>query len=278
MQEDKFISETPQHEAEIHNHEPQSYGGKIVRVILLGVALMFAAYSVWFISLERQSSQNHVENQISALWGGKQCIQGPTIKTVVDSLPNIIPEDFKAKANVSTEKLHRGIFESMVYRANLDLSAAFFRDSILNPSNHVTIEMGINPKQISDLRPMTWNGKEYKWRISENKLTVMVPIDATSPEMCEFSASFVLKGSRGLFIAQSGTNSTITINGKSSNPSFQGEKLPDSRIIEGDDFSSTWKVPILEVRHGMADCKGLPMAMNMNPYIMEKRLKLKAAM
>ena len=104
-----------------------SYGDKILKIFGLGIALVLAAFIVWLLSSDRQSSQAEVEKQIAEQWGGEQSITGPF--AITKNQNRVLPADFSAKANVTTEKLHRGIFEVIVYRASIDLSATFTRES-----------------------------------------------------------------------------------------------------------------------------------------------------
>lgn len=231
-----------------------SYGNKILKIFGLGIALVLAAFIVWLLSSDRQSSQAEVENQIAAQWGGEQRITGPYV--ITDNQNRILPTDFSAKANVTTEKLHRGIFEVIVYRAAVDLSATFTRESFAanmpkpaagatpgTPATGSTAQLTVvvEPSQLATLEPFTLNGKKYKWKVNEHSLTADIPISPAMPAVSQFSAKLTLKGSKGLYIAQLGENCTVTIAGQTPNPSFQGPSLPDTRTVDDEKFTAKWE-------------------------------------
>ena len=61
------------------------------------------------------------------------------------------------------------------------------------------------------------------------------------PEIIDFSTDFDIHGSGALFIKQIGEESTITIDGEASNPSFKGRSLPNERRLRRNSFSARWE-------------------------------------
>lgn len=205
-----------------------SYGKKVFLMGFMCCTLMFGVLAIWIISYSRESSNKEVAESIVNQWGKSVYIQGPTAKENLDSAGWTRPLKFDCQAEVETKSLHRSIYEAEVFTANVNMSGSFDRNSLRAFGDTVVIELRVATKQIVKLNPLKICEKEIPWHKSDDYLFAKVNLDEL-PETIVFSTDFEVRGSEALFIKQIGENSSVTINGEASNPSFNGYSLPIER-------------------------------------------------
>lgn len=213
-----------------------------VKILLLGLQcglLMIGALAIWIMSYSREERNNDVAEQIVSEWGRSVYINGPTVKEHLDSAALVRPSSFICTANVNTKSLHRNIYEAEVFNASIKLAGSFSKDSISMFSDTIYLELGVDTKQIAKLSDLKIGGKTVSWSKSDYFLFAKVDV-SDMPEIIEFSTDFDIHGSGALFIKQIGEESTITIDGEASNPSFKGRSLPDERNLRRNRFSARW--------------------------------------
>lgn len=213
-----------------------------VKILLLGLQcglLMIGALSIWIMSYSREERNNDVAEQIVSEWGRSVYINGPTVKEHLDSAAWVRPSSFICAATVNTKSLHRNIYEAEVFNASIKLAGSFSKDSISMFSDIIYLELGVDTKQIAKLSDLRIGGQTVTWSKSDYFLFAKVDVSGM-PEIIEFSTDFDIHGSGALFIKQIGAESTITIDGEASNPSFKGRSLPDERSLRRNRFSARW--------------------------------------
>ena len=208
--------------------KPVSYGKKVFLMGLMCCVLMFGVLAIWIMSYSRESFNKKVAESIDNQWGKSVYIQGPAVKENLDSNDWVRPLKFDCQAEVETKSLHRSIYEAEVFTANVNMSGAFKRDSLQSLGDTVVFELGVVTNQIVKLNPLKICEKEIPWHKSDDYLFVKVNLNEL-PENITFSTAFDVRGSEALFIKQIGENSSVTINGEASNPSFSGYSLPIER-------------------------------------------------
>lgn len=214
-----------------------------VKILLLGLQcglLMIGTLAIWIMSYSRDERNKDVAEQIVSEWGRSVYINGPTVKEHLDSASWVRPLTFTCSANVETKSLHRNIYEAEVFNANIKMAGSFNKDSISIFSDTIFIELGVDTKQIAKLSDLKIGGQTVKWYKSDYFMFAKVDV-SDMPEIIEFSTDFDIHGSGALFIKQIGEESTVTIDGKASNPSFKGRSLPNSRNLRGSSFSARWE-------------------------------------
>nr|WP_305156607.1 inner membrane CreD family protein [uncultured Muribaculum sp.] len=202
--------------------------------------LMFGVLAIWIMSYSRESSNKEVAESIVKQWGKGVYIQGLTAKENLDSTEWVRPAKFDCQAEVETQSLHRSIYEAEVFTANVSMSESFDRDSLRALGDTVVLELRVTTKQIVKLNPLKICEKEIPWCKSDYYLFAKINLDEL-PERIEFSTAFEVRGSEALFIKPIGENSTVTINGEASNPSYNGYSLPIERSHRGSRFSAKWE-------------------------------------
>lgn len=213
-----------------------------VKILLLGIQcglLMIGALAIWIMSYSRDDRNKDVAEQIVSEWGRSVYINGPTVKEHLDSVAWVRPLTFTCSANVETKSLHRSIYEVEVFNANIKMAGSLNKDSISIFSDTVYLELGVDTKQIAKLSDLKIGGKTVNWSKSDNFLFAKLNV-SDMPEIIEFSTDFDIHGSGALFIKQIGEESTITIDGEASNPSFKGRSLPNERSLIRNRFSARW--------------------------------------
>lgn len=109
------------------------------------LVLVLLIPATWINSLieERQGRSERVVQEISEKWSGSQTLSGPILVIPFTKQEKIykgknefeiheseqkaffLPEKFDVKGNINPQKLHRGIFEAVVYTSELDIHAEF---------------------------------------------------------------------------------------------------------------------------------------------------------
>lgn len=217
-----------------------NYGTKVVILGLQALVLMIAALMVWAMTYSRQSSNREVAESIASQWGERVYINGPQAITGVDSASQTIaPQRFDCTASVESQSLHRGIYEAEVFNANIKMSGSFSRSSLTGSDDSVKISVQLPAKQIYRMGSLHIGGDELLWSKSRDSIYAVVSLKDL-PETVLFSTDFDIHGSEALFINPLTEESSITIEGDASNPSFSGSVLPDDRSVNNNRFSATW--------------------------------------
>ena len=143
-----------------------------LKVAALGFLMLLLLIPAGMISstiYERQNLRTQAENDITSKWGSAQRLSGPWITvpyrihgispkgepTLETGFATFLPETLNIQGKVDTEKRHRGIYEAVLFKANLDISGTFAR---FNPAS-----LGIPPLDRVDgdhpgeaVRPYGW--------------------------------------------------------------------------------------------------------------------------
>jgi inner membrane protein len=227
---------------------------------------------------ERQERQAEVNQEIAKDWSGKQLVQGPVLvipytKTVnekensqskttvvkeVTTTIHILPENLEIDADVKPNKLHSGIFESVVYNSTIIVKGNF-SDLELKKS-------GIDPEKIiwskakvfigiGDLKGLK-NNPQIKLADSiyevepdfttedlfEHNLTISSDLSKAKSSKLDFSFVLDLKGSEELNFLHIGKNTKVKLSGNWADLSFTGRYSPDNRNLKDGGFTADWKL------------------------------------
>lgn len=272
---------------------------KLVSIGFLILILLIPATWIESMIEERQHRAESVIAEVSNKWSGNQTLSGPilvvpykhreTIKIDKDQFEIkestrkafFLPETLDINGTVNPEKLHRGIFDAVVYESSLTMKASFNKpdfkrleiaeDMILWPEAHLIIA-------ISDLRGISKNPPVIKSGsknltsepaqnigISTHKFEQQVQPRAYDDDgsysiksatgiaaplnwniETDFASlteiNFNLKGSSQLNFVPSGKTTSVKLSGPWPDPSFDGEFLPATREVSDTDFTATWNI------------------------------------
>lgn len=253
-----------------------------IKLLSIGFLLLILLIPLsWVEDLiqERQYRSEEVLRDITSKWSGRQTFLGPVfvlpykyteIVNKKGEEPKVVerigrkffsPEDLGIKGEIEPQVLHRGIYEAAVYESVLSIQAAWKKQDAmsLNINGQVLWKDAYMILGISDLRgiadnPVIMQGDRQLVSEPSNNLGINYgngPITGLVAKLhwndyADFdspvSLQLKLKGSRGLDFVPIGKTTTVLLSGPWSNPSFNGEFLPDSRTINDKGFKSEWKV------------------------------------
>lgn len=219
------------------DHTP--YGTKIILLAIIAGCLMIGAGMVWGMAYSREETNNKVANRIAEQWGGPVHIDGPVFSATRTAEEYAVPTSFSCVASVETQHLHRGIYEAEVFNAKVKISGSFSRDSMKSANGKGTLRINLNPASVRWAGPLSIAGRVVKWECDETGLYARINLEGL-PKAAVYSTELDIKGSGGIYVRPIGLKSEVKINGEAANPSFQGNRLPDSREVWKRRFSASW--------------------------------------
>lgn len=218
------------------------YGTKSLLLGFQCLILMIGALIIYALVYSRESTNREVAYSITKDWGGTIYFNG--IMAVPDTVSSTfdIPTLFNCDVDVTTQSLHRGIYEAEVYDAEIKASGTLSKNQIQEKiGDNFSLYLGMPQWRIIKLNPVKVCGKEYEWQMIRDSLQVPLKF-AELPEDISFETSFTTRGSGGLYVARIGDQNKICFNGEAPNPSFQGSSLPTGRRFGSKGrFEANWE-------------------------------------
>jgi inner membrane protein len=242
--------------------------GGLVMLLLIPLAMVRSLIN------ERQMRQNQTAGEIAGIWGAAQTLGGPVLTIpyrvhgkdekgkpqVWFSSVRFLPEALNVDGDITPERRHRGIFETVVYRADLRWRGAFLRPNFA--------ELGIAPEDIQweqaylsvgvpDLRgirssvAIEWDGQTRQFEPGGSepglwKSGLRVPITGLSQaqegETFDFAFTLGVNGSQILRFLPMGKQTTVALRSPWPSPSFNGAFLPEISKVDGLGFRARWNV------------------------------------
>ena len=246
---------------------------------------------------ERSRLYNSVLTDIAGTWGHRQKLQGPAIfipytekftseiiKTDKDGNERkvnkvhfqqrtaiVLPEDLKIGVDLNGQTRKRGLYESLVYTADLKLTGNFKRPDIGSLSTHLDVvhwdkawlALGISDTQaINKVSGLQWKSSqgapisvdfEPGTKVTKTLASGFhAPLDLSLADGVTstavnypFSMDININGSEGFFFSPFGKTTDVTMKSDWPHPSFQGNVLPDQHQVSADGFEAQWSVPHL---------------------------------
>ena len=269
--------------------KPQSQkpniGLKILLIAGLSLAMLIPRLFIGMLIDGREESAKEARRDVFASWGGEQTINGPILyipqkknvkKTEIKSENNssvaevkdndadddeigalyIVPEDYNFSGKLSSEKLHRGIYDVVVYKTTADLKGSFVLPEDLNDINwdnynltnsKLYIDFGnkTNPN-LTDKIAINVGDTTCAMKYNSKLVAMACTYDATSfvkeGKKLDFSTQISMKGSSMFSVVPVGNTSTVHMESDYPSPSFKGACLPDTREVNSDGFTADWKL------------------------------------
>jgi inner membrane protein len=223
------------------------------------------------IITERDHLNNQASTEVSSKWAESQQINGPilTIPLVYEleydgkistttKYLHILPENLKILGDIEPEKLRRGIYEVVVYTSDISVTGDFILNQSIDRNNlkEVQYDKAFLTIGISDLRGIK-NQIQFKWnnqnlnadpgsKISDliySGVTIELPnIENITGKSINFEFFLNLQGSQNMSFIPIGNTTEVKVNSSWDSPSFNGNFLPDSRELNADGFTASWKV------------------------------------
>jgi inner membrane protein len=189
-----------------------------------------------------------------------------------------LPHQLDVKGSIAPEIRKRGIFDAVVYESQVEIQSVFTKpdfktlsipeDMVLWSKAHMVfgisdvrgIQEGLaftvggspldsEPSSnigVSIKRNSTPDKSAYApmpgGDLQNNGITTKLPWNSADDFSGDVNVRLSLKGSKRLDFIPAGKTTTVDLAGAWSDPSFDGEFLPDNREITKNGFSATWKV------------------------------------
>ncbi|MFN2540577.1 MAG: cell envelope integrity protein CreD [Chthoniobacterales bacterium] len=251
--------------------------GALVLVLLIPLAMITGVLS------ERLQRRNQAVADITSSWGREQNVIGPVLgipyqyrfKTVKEmpapdgrlerreveetavATTYFLPEVLNVSGDVQTRTLHRGIYDAVVFRAQVKLSGRFAAPDF------GVLKIDIKDAQwkdafvtvaVNDLRG-TREGIVLDWGGTKRPMlpgsqvpgyttgaTTLLVNDKPIDTPVEFSIPLDFNGSDGIFFAPFGVQNEVTLRSNWPDPAFRGAFLPADRSVRADGFDAKWKI------------------------------------
>lgn len=254
---------------------------KLVVIFFLTLLLLIPMALIDNLVLERKSRENHVSTEIATKWGTQQVISSPIlavpydainyqivknakggnsrIQTVEEDWVFLLPNRNTITASVIPEELKRGIYNTVVYNANIEIKGDFSGYDIkqlpvsrdLIKWDKAKLIFGFEDlKGLSDYPKLNFAGKQYDlvvnnkvFKLFPNNMQADLPLTGIDMTRSNFSINMKLRGAKSLNFLPLANQTTITAKGKWANPSFNGGYLPSDRKLSTDSFEATWIIP-----------------------------------
>ena len=267
-----------------------SITARLIMVGILTLLLLVPLSLIESLIYERSQRQQKVVSEINQKWGNEVLIYGPILKipyftykektfknkntkkvyteTVEETnYAYFFPENLKITSNINPEKKSYGIYETAVYKSEMNISGSFNKPDfseldikdeqiiwnkakiLLETSNlkGVNDKVSINLNKINYTFSSKYNGtKDQAYNeVIMHKLEskFLDKLDLSKTKNINFDLQLNMKGSKQIRFIPIGkeTNAQITSNWKTAN--FFGEFLPynDDKITDNG-FNAQWKI------------------------------------
>lgn len=261
-------------------------------VLLVGI-LNVPLSLVSEIVSERSQLYHNVLGDIANTWGHRQKLQGPvllvpysekftTTKLLTDKDGNerkvnkisyqyrtaiVLPDDLKVDVNLQGQTRKRGLYESLVYTSNLNITGNFKRPNIKGLSNNIDkihwgrawLSVGLSDTQaINKVSALNWANDGSKQITVDfepsTQITKTIANGFHAPLNLsgeigqgdyQFSLDINVNGSEGFYFSPIGKTTNVTVKSDWPHPSFQGNVLPNKHTISQDGFTAAWSIPHL---------------------------------
>jgi inner membrane protein len=275
------------------NNRTGSWGNLriLFKSALIGALILLLLIPTAFIQslvTERQERQNQAVAEIGSRWAGSQTLTGPIIGIpYVDTTPAdngsrqrmkhwawFLPEKLNIKTRLIPEKRYRGIYQVVVYTAEMDIRGSF--DAIhlselgLSPDDMLWKEatvifdlsdiQGLNEDPVLHLQTTGPSPRSTDLALTPGQLvntqfkeplgailpewlpTLNAQVDPSNGTSLQFSTTIRVKGTGNLLFVPAGRETRVSTTSSWANPSFTGTALPDLRTVKDSGFEADWKL------------------------------------
>ncbi len=244
--------------------------GFIVGFLIL--VMMIPAIFIYNLVSERKARQNEVITEVSSKWASAQTIGGPFIVIAykekvttaegkiaeVKKWATFLPDRLKLSGALTPEARHRSIFTVMVYQSDIHVQGTFAPLALGNLNldkndlllNEAYLCMGLSDfRGIENTLQIKWNDTSYEFNAGlpdktlEQGLSVPITLSLEDLEKPHaYSMQLKLKGSEQLHFLPLGKTTEVDIKSTWSNPSFDGNFLPEPYLVNDSGFTASWKI------------------------------------
>lgn len=247
----------------------QSITVKMVLLAIMGLMLLIPLVLIMEVIRERAQNADAARLEIGALWASAQTVTGPVLNVpgtkiigedgrYVTTTMHILPDDLTVNGVLMPEIRYRGIYETVVYDSDLEISGSFSLAGYEHLNDYTWqwdkayVSLGVSDnKGISDKAELAIGGKVIgampgagQPDLFDKGISFPMPVDlAKSSEFNgEFSLSLGLKGSGSIAFSPVGRSTTVNLRSDWEAPKFTGNFLPAERNVTDSGFTASWTV------------------------------------
>lgn len=229
------------------------------------LALLLPQYFIADLIAEREGRQEEVRREIGASWGQPQTVLGPLL-VLPYRVPRrgsdlwdrgeivVLPAELTAGASLMPERRRRGLFEAVVYTAQIDLAARFALGAALpDGAESLWTEAYLmtgtsDPRQSTEVPSLRWDGQSLTpdaRSASCGSIEILRwPLRLDSPpergRPIEVSGRLDLRGTSSFVVRALASRARLTVTGAWQTPSYIGNDLPQRAVLENDGFRAEW--------------------------------------
>ena len=256
-------------------------GSRMLRLVFVGVLvllLLIPIASLGRLVSERQGRAAGAVDEVSSKWGKRQAIVGPALvlpvirtrtllspsgEQVTAEEPGsavFLPRSLRTTGSIDSQVRRRGIFSVPVYRLDLRLDGDFAKPDFsqlgIDPATvewdraHLVVAIS-DVRAIQEQTAVDWNGQSSVFvpgsgSFAEYPTGIHAPVAAgPAAEGYRFSFPLTLNGSMGVSMAPFAETTEVQLKSNSTNPSFQGNWLPSTRVVGKQGFEAGWSISFL---------------------------------
>ncbi len=254
---------------------------KMFIIFVLTLLMLIPMTLVNDLVSERKNREQEVSSEIALKWGRDQVVTAPVLAvpyhyllgsikldskgkevsetTVEEDWVFLLPNSNTIKTDIKPETLKRGIYNTVVYNADIELQGDFSGIKQSDLSIDLTslkwekakLIFGIEDvKGLSTNPQVTFGGKNYPLNISNqtfklfpNNMVADVPLANIEASKAAFTLKLELRGSKSINFLPLANQTNIEAKGTWNNPSFNGGYLPEERNVTEQVFEAKWGIP-----------------------------------
>jgi inner membrane protein len=241
----------------------------------LTLALLVPITLVYSTVRERASRRDTAVAEISGTWGGPQTLAGPVLtvpyvysatdhnggRREVTAFAHLLPRDLDVTGVLDTERRRRGIFDVVVYRAELTVRGRFRPGALdwMKPAPEridwpaATLSVGVSdPRGLNRRTVLTWRNREVPFEGSVPPVGLFAsgiharvgePTAPAADAEIPFSFNLSVNGTRDIRFLPAADETIVALRASWLHPSFTGAPLPEQWEAAGQGFSARWRVP-----------------------------------
>lgn len=255
---------------------------KLAVVAAISLLLLIPLSMIKGVIGDREWSKQQVTQEVAETFAGKQVVYTPQIESTVttferDSKGKVShrdlsyiehPSEFDIRADVTTELLHRSIYDVIVYGSKIEFTGDILITETILRAKTNNFKFKISDfKGLDSFSELRFGDKSYSLDGGFDYLSAMVelPQGAKLGDRVEFGLTVELKGTESLSFQPMAKQTTLTMTSRYPHPSFYGGFLPDHRRVSSDGFKAEWSVLSYNVA-SQADTMGVKFVDPANPY------------
>jgi inner membrane protein len=248
-----------------------SIGLKIAVLSGLTLALLIPALMIQGKVHDREKRRAEVLKEITSKWGGSQNIVGPVLSIPVEyimadskgkirrytNMIYLLPDSLNIQGAMQPEVRYRGIYEILLYTANLGFSGKFnlvnlgsldLKDGLIKYDQAI-LEFGISDlKGLNNRMVLEWGDAQenanpgiINCSTIKKGFHMRAPLTREKSEYA-FRINLDLNGSESLSFIPVGEENHASLQSNWQHPSFMGDFLPKVRQIDEKHFTAEWKI------------------------------------